>query len=382
MNRSSLATLPDGRHHTSPRCRSLGLALLVSIAGFAAEAHAFQPATPTAPAPAPAAPSQPAPNKDEAPAPLTGIAAIKRDAQAVLPTVKTDLARAFLTATENLPAVEERTIFRHKTTRAVYTPLQADALPDDQKSDLEARPLGEQFYYTTRYGSPVAYARAIDVLAEAGFKATSPEAPFAGKRIMDFGYGGIGQLRAFGLMGGHAVGVDVDPLLPVLYHLPTDTGPIGSHNGTVKIVNGQWPMDAKIAEEVGTGYDLILSKNTLKRGYIHPEREADKRMLIDLGVDDATYVKALHDSLKPGGYVMIYNLCPAQAPADKPYIPWADGRCPFEKSLLEQTGFEVVAYDVVDDEPMRELGRALGWADMGMKLETDLFAWYTVLRRR
>jgi hypothetical protein len=379
MNRSSPAALSDGRHHAPCHPAAFSLAFLVSIAGVATSAHAFQPASTT---PAPATPTQPAPNKEEAPAPLTGIAAIKRDAQAVRPTVKSDLARAFLTATENLPAVEERTIFRHKATRAVYTPVQADALPDDQKGELEPRPLGEQFYYTTRYGSPVAYARAIDVLAEAGFKPASPEAPFAGKRIMDFGYGGIGQLRAFGLMGGHAVGVDVDPLLPVLYHLPTDTGAIGSNNGTVKIVNGQWPTDAKIAEEVGAGYDLILSKNTLKRGYIHPEREADKRMLIDLGVDDATYVKALYDSLNPGGYVVIYNLCPAQAPADQPYIPWADGRCPFEKSILEQAGFEVVAYDVVDDEPMRELGRALGWADMGMKLETDLFAWYTVLRRK
>lgn len=379
MNRSSPAATLDGRRRTTLHPTSLSLAFLVSVTGLATSSHARQAATPT---PSPTAPTQPAPNKAEAPAPLTGIAAIQRDAKAVRPTVKTDLARSFLTATENLPPVEDRTIFRHKTTRAVYTPVQAEALPDDQKGNLEARPLNEQFYYTTRYGSPVAYARAIDVLAEAGFKPSSPDAPLAGKRIMDFGYGGIGQLRAFGLMGGHAVGVDVDPLLPVLYHLPTDTGAIGSHNGTVKIVNGQWPTDAKIVEEVGTGYDLILSKNTLKRGYIHPEREADKRMLIDLGVDDATYVKALHDSLNAGGYVVIYNLCPAQAPADQPYIPWADGRCPFEKSILEQAGFEVIAYDVVDDGPMRELGRALGWADMGMKLETDLFAWYTVLRRK
>lgn len=353
----------------------LRIACLLMMSGVCTGIASAQPAPPSTT-------TQPAPNKNEAPEPLKGVAAIKRDAAAVRETVTSDLARSFLRAAENLPEVESRTLFRHKATRQLYTPFQADELPDAEKDQLEPRSLDEQFYYTTRYGTPVAYARTVDLLANAGFKSDSSDAPFAAKRILDFGYGGIGQLRTFALLGAHAVGVDVDPLLPALYYLPSDKGAIGTSGGHVSMVHGRWPAEAKALEEVGSGFDLIFSKNTLKRGYIHPEREADKRMLIDLGVDDAAYVKALHDALNPGGYVMIYNLCPAPAPADKPYIPWADGRCPFEKSLLEQAGFEVLAFDVVDDEPARTMGRALGWADMGMKLDTDLFAWYTILRKK
>ena len=80
-------------------------------------------------------------------------------------------------------------------------------------------------------------------------------------------------------------------------------------------------------------YDLVLSKNTLKRGYIHPERPTEDRKLIKLGVDDRAFVQAVYDMLEPGGLFLIYNLCPAQAPPDQPYIPWADGRCPFDRRL-------------------------------------------------
>jgi hypothetical protein len=38
---------------------------------------------------------------------------------------------------------------------------------------------------------------------------------------------------------------------------------------------------------------------------------------------------------------------------------------------------------VVDDKEARDLGHRLGWdAPGGMKLETDLFAWYTVARKK
>jgi hypothetical protein len=108
----------------------------------------------------------------------------------------------------------------------------------------------------------------------------------------------------------------------------------------------------------------------------------DKRMLVDLGVPDDQYIAAMHSALKPGGLVMIYNLCPAPAPPDKPYIPWADGHCPFPKEQLEKAGLEVVAFDQVDDVPARDMAKALGWDRDGMKVETDLFCWYTVLRRK
>ena len=71
---------------------------------------------------------------------------------------------------------------------------------------------------------------------------------------------------------------------------------------------------------------------------------------------------------------------PRQNPPDEPYIPHATGGCPFERALIEGTGFEIVAFDVNDTEAARAMGRALGW-DEGMDLDNGLFAMYTILRR-
>ena len=137
---------------------------------------------------------------------------------------------------------------------------------------------------------------------------------------------------------------------------------------------------------VGTGYDLFISKNTLKHGYIHPEREVDPRMLVHLGVDDSTYVRTIYDLLKPGGYFMIYNLHPKRltpeelAAPDAKYLPWSDGRCPFTRELLEQVGFTVLGYNVDDTEPARAMGNRFGW-NKEMTYETDMYGQYTLMRK-
>jgi hypothetical protein len=240
--------------------------------------------------------------------------------------------------------------------------------------DRGRRTLDETFYYTTRYGSPLAYARPLEILAQAGL------ADVRGKRIADFGYGTIGHLRLLASLGADVHGIEVDPMLRALY--ATDVGAVGK--GRLALHHGQWPAERSLVTEVGEGYDLFISKNTLKHGYIHPAEAVNPRMLVHLGVDDSTYVATLARTVKPGGLVMIYNLCPAPAPPGKPYIPWADGRCPFERALLEKSGFEVLVLDRDDSSAARRMAHALGWdaGERPMGLEKDLFATYTLLRRR
>jgi len=232
----------------------------------------------------------------------------------------------------------------------------------------------ESLFYSGRYGSPLAYARALDLAEKHGF------APSKGAKIFDFGYGSIGHLRMFAQMGLNAIGVDVEPLLPVMYE--GCSGPLG--DGSVQLLNGRFPAEEKLVELAGDGYDLFLSKNTLKRGYIHPSREpASPRHVIQLGVTDEKFLERVASMLKPRGLFVIYNFCPPRAALDKPYIPWADGECPFTREELSNAGFEVLEYDVVDDKEARDLGHRLGWdAPGGMKLETDLFAWYTIARKK
>jgi SAM-dependent methyltransferase len=204
-----------------------------------------------------------------------------------------------------------------------------------------------------------------------------------GKRVADFGHGGIGQLRLFAELGAKAIGIDIDPLQPVLYAAPEDQGRVGKAGGSVKLVHGRFPADPKVVAGVGGGYDLFLSKNTLKRGYIHPAEKVDPMLLVDLGVDDSTFLKAVASVLKPGGWLVIYNLSPAPNAAGKPYRPMADGRCPFSADDLAAAGFETLVRDGVDDNAA-PLGAALGWDKPPgtMKLEHDLFALVTVARKK
>ncbi|MRG92343.1 class I SAM-dependent methyltransferase [Polyangium spumosum] len=309
-----------------------------------------------APAPAPEASPPPAAKADAS----QGIKRIRADADKLAPLVRSDLARRFLAAAPSLPAVAPRTLFAG--------------------TDKE-RVVDEEFYYHTRYGSPLAYTRALDVLGEAG--ATLPP----GSRFFDFGYGGAGHLRMLASLGVHAAGVDVDPLLAALYAAPGDQGPIPGLSGapgSVRLLHGGWPGDPELRAALAGPFDVIVSKNVLKKGYIHPDRPADEKMLIRLGVDDATFLRAVFDALRPGGFFLIYNICPAPTPPDKPFVPWSDGRSPFPREAYLAAGFEVRDIDRDDTEAIRKLGRALGW-DQGedaMDLENDLSVLYTLATRR
>ena len=306
------------------------------------------------------------------------VAALVRDAVAGAPLFKAKVVEEFLAATPALPAPSARVVWRDSAGTKWYTAGEQAALGEAERAVLVRRELPQRFWYFTRYGTPVAYARALEVLGEHGLTT------LRGRRVLDFGYGGAGSIALLGLAGADAVGVDVDPLLRVLYAGdPAVEGWTSKAGGKARTVHGQWPADPAVKAAVGEGYDLVLSKNTLKRGYIHPERPADPRQLVHLGVDDTTFVRELARILKPGGRALIYNLSPALSKPDEPYRPWTDGRTPFPRALFEQEGFRVLAYDVNDDAPARAMGKALGWdqGSGGMKLDEDLFGHYTLVEK-
>jgi SAM-dependent methyltransferase len=302
-------------------------------------------------------------------APGAAVAKLRTDAVAVAAICRKPWVQDFLRATDRLPAIAPRTLHRDHDKSRYYADAEYAALPADARRGLEPMVADEEFYYTTRYGSPIAYCRALDLLGIDGV---------AGKRVLDFGYGTIGHLRLLALLGAHATGVDVDPLLPVLYGAPGDQGAVGA--GSVRLVSGHFPADPAVRAAVGDGYDLIISKNTLKNGYVHPLKP-DPRYAI--GVDDATFVRALFDALRPGGRLLIYNLSPAPNGPGRPYRSWADGATPFPRALFESTGFRVLAYEQDDTATARALGHALGWdhEDPPMDLASDLFGVYTLAEK-
>jgi hypothetical protein len=343
-------------HRTARAWRRIGQGALVALAWLA---------------PAP-------PASGAAAADTTVVAGLRREAESALPLMKTALARGFLAAAGSLPEIAPRALVQDSVSRAWHAAADIGSLPDSVRQRLVPRTFDGRFYYYTRYGSPLAYARALELLGEAGV------ADAEGLKIADFGCGGIGPLRLLAGLGARVTGIDVDPLLERLYAFPGDQGDVGDRGGHVELVTGRFPVDPVVAEAVGGGYDLFLSKNTLKRGYVHPEAAVDPRQLVNLGVDDSTFVATLARILEPGGHALIYNLSPAPNQPGRSYRPWADGRSPFARELWERAGFEVLAFDRSDDEAARALGRALGWDRGGsaMKLDTDLFALYTLVRKR
>jgi SAM-dependent methyltransferase len=245
------------------------------------------------------------------------------------------------------------------------------------RRDLAPLPVDEEGYYSTsaKYGSPLSYARPMDLMGGWGY------APDRKLRVLDFGCGGVGQMRLLAELGFDVTGVDVDPLLKALYSYPGDTGPIGT--GKVSLVIGHYPRDESTVKEVGDGYDLIIAKNTLKKGYIHPERAVDEHLLIHIGVADETFLKTLYSALKPGGRMLVYNISPRLTPANLPLIPWSDGRSPFSREQWELAHFNILALDADDTGPMREYGKTFGWdqGQDGLDLENDFNVLYTLIER-
>lgn len=323
-----------------------------------------------------------APQSPQEAAAPTPVATLHAEAERVLALVECKGTKAFLAATSALPEVGERVVPYDAKTREALTQAELEKLPEAERARFQPSAFGGEFFYTTHSGSPLAYARALDVI---GKLAGTPETDaLSSKRILDFGYGGIGHLRLLASLGCDAVGVDVDPLLHA-YYRAEDQGAIapalaGGKPGKLTLVHGRFPAEERVRNEIGAGFDLVLSKNTLKKGYVRPAQKVDPRMLVDLGVPPEAFLPEVARVLKPGGLFVLYNICPG--PRTDRYVPWAYGESPFTKAEFASAGFELLAFDVDDTAAVHELAYALRWDEQGMTIEGDTFAWYTVARKR
>jgi hypothetical protein len=319
------------------------------------------------------------------PAPQSAPTALERlrtDAAAVRPLVEHDCVKGFVDAVAVLPEVSPRVVYYQRDPKAAFSEEEAARLPREERDQLRKLDFDTAKYYDTFYGSPLGYSRALDLCAAGGLRS------YDGKRIVDYGYGTSGHLRLLAANGAEVTGADVDPILRILYSQSGDqgkmpaSGPSG-RGGTLTLVDGFWPGTPRVRADVGARYDLFISKNTLKNGYVHPAEGVDKRRTLTLGVTDDEFVRALFETLNPGGLVMIYNIGPAPAAEGKPVIPWADIRCPFPRAMWESAGFKVIEFDRDDKPRFVPFARALGWdkGDLPMDLENDLFVSYTLVRR-
>ena len=309
-----------------------------------------------------------------------GSALLRQQANDLRPHVTQPIATSFLSAVEHLPRIERREVHVNKKDgRDAVRPDEFAALAEEEQKRYRTQQMGEHFYYFTNYGSPLAFVRTLEVVGADGLGGLD------GARVVDFGFGSIGHLRVMASSGTDVTGIEVHRVLRALYSKKSDAGLIAKaghdvqNQGRLKLLFGHFPTE--LEDAVPGDVDLFVSKNTLKRGYIHPEQDVDSRIQIHLGCDDEAFVTAVHRKLKTGGRFLIYNLHPAAAKEGEPYIPWADGRSPFDRDLFNRVGFDVIAFNVDDSAAARQIAAALAW-DQRMDLETDLFATYTLVKKR
>lgn len=316
----------------------------------------------------------------------TVVEQLRAEAAQALRLVKCDTTRRLLINTSWLPVIEKRRVHRDKATGVFLSPARFESLPAEGKAAFESVEIDEGYFYFTRHGSPLAYARPLDLVAK---QLGCTDMLFAGKRILDLGYGGIGHLRLLASVGAHVTGVETDPLLEALYGEPGDTGEVPGAGisdpkppaGSITLLTGRWPADTDVSHRVGAGYDLIISKNLLRSGAMQPAPELPDDQRVTLGVDDVAFLKAVAASLNDGGLFMIYNIGPG--PGADGHRPETDGTSPFSREEFAEAGLEVLAFDVDDRVEARLLGKALSWdqGDRPVDLEKDCFAWYTLVRR-
>lgn len=310
---------------------------------------------------------------------------LSKDAEALSAMVRSKAAAEWLGRADDVTGsngreLPERTVYiRFRPNRAITQP-EFDALPGAEREAWRAREVTPETYLSTFYGSPIAYLPALDFAGEAMPAAPGdPEPTFAGKRVLDLGYGQIGQLEMLAACGARVTGVDVDPILTLLYddsleprEVPNPDGPAG----TVRVLECPWPNDADCRERVGAGYDVIVARNLLKRGYVKPKEPLGGYVPVAEGMSDEEACRQFFDALAPGGVVVIYSL----GPAPDPEVPWSDIANPWARAAWEAAGFEVIRHDEDVSAPARVMFAALGYGEPD-ELEADLFGVCSVYRR-
>ncbi len=273
------------------------------------------------------------------------VARLQRLARALAPAVKSDLASDFLNATSALPWIQPRKLYQDPESKELYPSSQIASISAERRWKLVSRSFDEHAYYEGRYGMPLSYAILMEALSQFGVRSLS------GKRVLDIGFASILPLRLMACLGASVTGIETDKLVPALYGFDGDAGPVRTvrgrtidrtHEGRITLKRGRVGVDW--TPEPGS-FDLILSRNTLKQGYVHPRAEHAHEPNVKLKLDDASFLAAIRASLASGGLFAVYNTFD---PADTG--PGADGRSAFTREQLAAARFEVVAHDQSDDQ--------------------------------
>jgi SAM-dependent methyltransferase len=251
-----------------------------------------------------------------------------------------DLARDWLDATGSLPWVQPRRLYQYPAKKDLFPRSAVMKLPSEHRGMLLSREFDERAYYDGRYGSGLSYWPLIEALARVGVSS------LAGLRVLDIGYGTILPLRLMACLGARVTGIDTDTFPIAMYGEPADTGAVRATKavtnpsrmtGSIELVRGKVGVEWTPPE-----CDVVVSRNTLKNGYVHPK--GDDEPSVRLGMEDGAFLRVMRGALARGGLMVVYNTFDSAEPG-----PGADGRCPFAREQFAAAGFEVTGLDEPDN---------------------------------
>ncbi|RNC82450.1 MAG: methyltransferase domain-containing protein [Phycisphaera sp.] len=309
--------------------------------------------------------------------------ALAAEAARVEEVVGNEAVLEWLGKAKELPEVKGATLFVGPREpggfdREVYTAQQATDFSESDLIDFREVTYGPTRYYATNYGSPIAYAPALIAAAEAGGFDS-----FRFKRVLDFGYGQIGQLEMLARCGATVCGVEADPVIDTLYRSTRLSDVVVAEDGTrgsLTLALGEWFSDWRLRQKLGGRFDVIIARNVLKRGYVQPEEPMPGFDPIDIGGEPEDAARAIYNALEEGGVAVVYNLGGgAWRGEDGSYNAPADVRDPLGREAWEAAGFEIVHYQANGSQLMRKVASLISQKDLS---EFDLYnVLYTVVRK-
>src|SRR6267378_3975349 len=93
-----------------------------------------------------------------------------QDAAAISPQASSAFAKSLLAGFGCLQPIQPMVVYYNKETRSALSDAEAAKMTPAQLTGYAKKDIDDEFYYFTRYGTPVAFMRPVELLGRAGVK--------------------------------------------------------------------------------------------------------------------------------------------------------------------------------------------------------------------